>query len=127
MDRYFRSLAIWMAFRTESRIERSDDRQNMLMLATWMMDRYGSRQARFDCVAQWNRAESSKFAKRLEPGAPFDRAGHALRQQQPPRNDIPIPSVDDYIDILIQQVTFDDTDVHALVWSAWRRLGCLMF
>ena len=31
--------------------------------------------------------------------------------KQPPRNDITIPSVDDHINILVEQIAFDDTNV----------------
>lgn len=42
MDRYPRFAASAIAFRTESRIDRSDDRQKMLIPATWMIDLNGS-------------------------------------------------------------------------------------
>ena len=38
IDLYLRFCAIEMALRTESRIDRSDDRQIMLIPATWMID-----------------------------------------------------------------------------------------
>lgn len=45
----------------------------------------------------------------------FDSTGNALRQQQPPRDDVPIPCVDNHIHVLIKQVAFDDGDVRIVV------------
>ena len=83
------SAAIRIEFRTESRIDRSDDRQNILIPATCMMDLNG----RFPAVV------STACPSGIGPNLPssrngacparfFYRTGYALRQEQPPRNDV---------------------------------------
>ena len=34
-----------------------------------------------------------------------------LRKKQPPRDDVAVPSVDDHLDVLIEQVAVDDSEV----------------
>ena len=57
----------------------------------------------------------------------FDCTRDTLGQQQPPRDDIPIPSVDDCINVLIEEVAFDDGDTQIIllkpIGSRRSRLG----
>ena len=62
-----------------------------------------------------------KFLKRGRAAALFDGSRNALRQEQPPRDDISVPGVDDYIDVLIEQIAVDDFDSHSL--SHFKRLA----
>lgn len=55
-------------------------------------------------IAKRNCPVLGKFAKRSVSTATFNRSRDALRKQQPPRNDVSIPSVDDDIDVLIEKV-----------------------
>lgn len=54
----------------------------------------------------------SEFPERLVAPALFDRTGDSLGQQQPPRNEVSIPGVDDAVDVLIEQVAVDDLQIH---------------
>ena len=60
--------------------------------------------------AKRNRAVPGQFPKRLITAPPLDRPGNALRQQEPPRNDVAIPGIDDHVDLLVEQIAFDDAD-----------------
>ena len=64
--------------------------------------------ARFDGAAEWNCAELPKLSKWLESGSPLDRARDALGQEQPPRNDIPVPCIHDNFNVLVQEIADDN-------------------
>jgi hypothetical protein len=51
-----------------------------------------------------------KFLERRSAASFFDRTGHTLRKKQPPRSYISVPGVDDHIDLLVEQISFDDGD-----------------
>ena len=67
---------------------------------------------RQDRASQWNRAMASDLTERLGPPAAFDRTRDTLRQQQPPRDDVSVPGVDDYFYGLIEKITLRDKDLH---------------
>ena len=46
------------------------------------------------------------FPIRFKPSPALERSADALRQQQPPRNGVTIPGVDDGVHLLIEQVAF---------------------
>ena len=54
----------------------------------------------------------ANFPERCLATTTFDGTGNTLRQQQPPRDDVPVPCVDDDIHVLIEQIAFDDSNVH---------------
>jgi len=56
---------------------------------------------------------ASEFSERLQPSAPFDDPGAPLRQEQPPRNDVAIPCVDDHVNLVVEQVSIDDSHSHS--------------
>src|SRR5690554_7600940 len=99
---------ISMADRTLPRIDPSDARQSMSMPATWMMPRKGSR------PAPVRTAEPRGMGPCLPPPGTersatlLDRARHTLGKQEPPRNDVPVPGVDDRFDGLVEEVSGDD-------------------
>ncbi|MGA9043241.1 MAG: hypothetical protein WB421_22270, partial [Terriglobales bacterium] len=62
--------------------------------------------------SQWNRAMASDLTERLDSPAAFNRARDALRQQQPPRDDVSVPGVDNYFYGLIEKITVRDKDLH---------------
>ena len=47
---------------------------------------------------------AGQFTKWFITAPPLDGPGHPLRQQQPPRNHIAVPGVDDHLDFLVQQI-----------------------
>jgi hypothetical protein len=49
--------------------------------------------------------------KRFESAQFPDLAGHTLRQQKPPWNNISVPGIDNYIYILVQKITLNNFDV----------------
>jgi hypothetical protein len=55
---------------------------------------------------------SSNLTERLDSPAAFNRARDALRQQQPPRDDVSVPRVNNYFYWLIEEVTIHDHDTH---------------
>ena len=61
--------------------------------------------AGLDRSAQRNWSVSSQLAERLVSGAALDGPVDALRQQQPSRDDIAVPSVDDDFDVLVEQIS----------------------
>ena len=63
-------------------------------------------------TAKGNGAESSQFFEWFVSSAPLDRSRHTLWNQKPPRDDVPIPSIHDDIDILIEEVTSNDVNFH---------------
>lgn len=56
----------------------------------------------------------SEFFERGKATTLLDRARDALWEKKPPRNQIPIPGVDDHLDILIKQITLDEDYWHFL-------------
>ena len=65
-----------------------------------------------DRAAERNWAEFAQFAERSVTAAFLDGAGDALRQKQPPRNDVSVPSVHDDIDVLVEEVTINGLKLH---------------
>ena len=72
-----------------------------------------------DRMAKRNRAPARDLTKRREPGSLLDRAGHALRDQEPPRDDVAIQRVDDRFDSLIEKVALDNVGIHLRCGLAW--------
>jgi hypothetical protein len=61
-----------------------------------------------------------EFPERAGATTPFDRPGHALWEQEPPRDDVPIPGIDDHVNVLVEEIALDDLNVHSVILSAWR-------
>jgi len=57
-----------------------------------------------DRASQWNRPMASDLTERLDSLAAFNRARDALRQQQPPRDDVSVPRVNNYFYGLIEKI-----------------------
>jgi hypothetical protein len=53
-----------------------------------------------------------KFLERAGAASSLDRSRHALRQQQPPGKDVPVPGVGDHINVLAEEIALDDASVH---------------
>lgn len=68
MDWYCLSLAMASELRTLSRMLRSDERQSMLMPATWMMDLKGKRPA--EVSTAWPRGMGPSLANYLKGRVP---------------------------------------------------------
>ena len=81
-------------------MERSDDRQSTLIPATWMMDLNGNRPGLVSAAPPKGMRLWPELPERLEAATPLDRTGDALREEQPPRDEVPIPGVDDDLDVL---------------------------
>jgi hypothetical protein len=73
--------------------------------------------AGLDRTAQRNRPLAAELSERLQAATPFDGPRHALRQEEPPRDDVAIPRVDDDLDVLVEQVTVNN--------SRFRQGSCL--
>ena len=56
---------------------------------------------------------SADFSEWSVASTTFDGTRNALRQQEPPRNDVAVPCVDDDFHVLIEQIAFDDGDVQS--------------
>lgn len=63
-------------------------------------------------AAQGDRPVLGQLTEWSVPAAPLDRAGDALRDQQPSRNHVAVPGVDDDVNILIQQVAVNQLRHH---------------
>lgn len=81
-------------------------------------------------MAQRDRPMFGQFFKWTGSTTFFYRARYTLRQQQPPRNNIAIPCVDDDVHVLIEQITFYNKRHHGQQYSAamvpgkaWRCVG----
>ena len=115
--------ANWIAFRTESRIDRSEARQSRLIPATWMIALNGEPTRRSqDGPAQRDRPVLAKFFERLCTASMLDCPRDALGQQEPPRDDVAVPGVDDHVNGLVEQIALDDGHIHgaalrALQWA----------
>jgi len=59
-------------------------------------------------MSERNRAKSPDLAKWTQAASTLYRTRDALRKQEPPRNDVAVPRVDNDFDRLVEQVTFDD-------------------
>ncbi|EEF93749.1 hypothetical protein CATMIT_01618, partial [Catenibacterium mitsuokai DSM 15897] len=57
-----------------------------------------------------------QFSKGPCPTPMLDGARYALRQQQPPRNDVAVPRVDDGLHILIEEIAVYDHGMGAQWW-----------
>ena len=57
---------------------------------------------------------ASDLRERLDSTAAFNRARDALRQQQPPRDDVSVPGVNNYFYGLIEKITIRDKNLHGL-------------
>jgi hypothetical protein len=55
-------------------------------------------------------APASQLPEGLLTGAPLDHARDALREQQPPRDQVAVPRVDDDLHVLIEEIALDDGD-----------------
>jgi hypothetical protein len=65
-----------------------------------------------DGIAKMDGTGSGNLLEWLQTCLALDRAGYALRDQQPPGNDVSVPRIDDDFNVLVQKVTFDNADVH---------------
>ena len=65
-----------------------------------------------DRAAERNWAEFTQFAERSVAAAFLDGTGDTLRQKQPPRNDVAVPSVHDDVDVLVEKVAINDLKLH---------------
>jgi hypothetical protein len=59
-------------------------------------------------TAQGYRAVLGKFLEWTSAAMPLDRTGNALREQQPPGDDAPVPGIDDHFNILVEEVAVDN-------------------
>ena len=57
------------------------------------------------------------FLERNGPASAFDGPGNTLGQQQPPRDDVAVPGIDNHFHILIEQIALDHFDFE------WRAVG----
>jgi len=55
---------------------------------------------------------SCDFPKWLSARTGLDGAGDALREKKPPWDDIAVPSVNDGLDWLVEQVAIGEVDLH---------------
>jgi hypothetical protein len=69
--------------------------------------------AGLDRATERDRASVPQLSKRLVTRPTFDGTRNSLRQQQPPRDDVSVPGVDDDIHILIKQVSINNSKLHA--------------
>ncbi len=53
------------------------------------------------CSTKRQYSELPEFFERSKPATLLDCSRYALWQQEPPRNEVPIPGVDDHLDVLI--------------------------
>jgi hypothetical protein len=56
----------------------------------------------------------SELSKWVEAGTTLDRTRDSLRNQQPPRDDVAVPRVDDCVAFLVEEITIDDPKEHAV-------------
>jgi hypothetical protein len=68
--------------------------------------RQGSLPAEVRTAPKSGIAVASQFPERSISGAALDCSRNSLRQEEPPRNDL--SGVHDHVDVLIEQVAFDD-------------------
>src|SRR5690349_9415783 len=61
---------------------------------------------------EWHRTVAELLEWAMACSA-LDRAGHALRKEEPPGHDVSVPCVHDRVDLLIEQVAFHDAHPHA--------------
>ena len=59
-----------------------------------------------DRAAEWKRPVTGQLTERCVTGPALDGPGNSLRQQQPPRDNIAVPSVDDDFLVLVEQIAF---------------------
>jgi hypothetical protein len=101
------SWANWMAFFAETRIDRFDALQSILIPSTWMMPLNGSLPAE---VKTSPPSLPYELLRRDQFPSTLDGSANALGQQQPPRDDVAAPGVDNHFHILIEQIDFDNLD-----------------
>ena len=77
-----------------------------------------------DGPAQRDRPVPAKFTERSGAAPPLDRPGDALGEEQPPRDDVAVPRVDDHFDRLDEQIPLDDADIHGGSLRARGRNDC---
>jgi hypothetical protein len=85
----------------------------MLIPATWRMALKGSRPAEVKTTPP--SGIDPCFANSLKGPVPprlLIAPETPLRQQQQPRDDIPVPGVDDHDHILVEEIALDDVEVH---------------
>jgi hypothetical protein len=70
------------------------------------------------CATQRNRPVLSEFLEWADSTSPLNRSRHTVGQQQPPGDDIPVPGVDDHINVLIEKIALNDSHVHFQM-TAW--------
>ncbi len=74
-----------------------------------------------DGTAKRNRAVLSELFERAISSEPLDGARDPLRKEEPPGDDVPVPGVDDGVNVLLEEVTLNDRDGHlSRVASDWR-------
>ncbi len=72
-------------------------------------------------AAEWNRPVPRDLNKGLNAGMALDRAGNALRQQQPPGNQVSVPGIHDDFNRLIQKISLSDVQLHRFPYDGVRR------
>lgn len=60
--------------------------------------------ARESRLSWFQDSDPCELAEWLVAGAALDRARDSLRKQQPPRNEVTIPSIDDDLDRLLEEI-----------------------
>lgn len=63
-----------------------------------------------DGLAEIQPAMTSQLLEYRRAASPLDGSGNALRQQQPPRNCVSVPGIDDGVRVDVEQVSFHDFD-----------------
>ena len=116
IDRHPSRCATASALRTDSRIDRSDARHHMLIPASWIIALYGSRPAPVTTAPPSGITPFRPNSQNTPmPCPPLDRPRYPLWQQQPPRNHIPIPRVNNHLHLLLKQIAFHNHNVNLYV------------
>jgi len=60
-----------------------------------------------NCTAERDWPKAAQFTKGLIPAPTFDGTGHSLRNEQPPRDDVSVPGIDDDLHLLVKEVAIE--------------------
>jgi hypothetical protein len=66
----------------------------------------------FDRAAERNRAVPHQLPEWFITGLALDDPSNPLRQQEPPGDDVALPGVDDDLHVLVEQITFANSQCH---------------
>jgi hypothetical protein len=66
---------------------------------------HGSAERKYPMAAQ--------FTKGLCPTATLDLTRDSLGEEKPPGKDIPVPGVDDHVNVLVEEIAVDELDSHS--------------